>query len=213
VSAVEASFEGEVELGVNACNIKRRRRRQQRGSADQARTTSEHGKRDRAFKWFSPAHAPPSTVLRTTAPQVQRGRVRDDIFQVYAATMTDATPGATAAPPKKRSFFKKAAWQTKVKPEGEKEQDIFSHSKEFSDVVAEQAKRKQQEKKLKEEEKKRKHEEERERKRRRISDEVVEDSKPLKSGSRSSPRTNRKESKGCVFLPVHQSPLLSRSYS
>ena len=119
--------------------------------------------------------------------------------------MTDATPGATAAPPKKRSFFKKAAWQTQVKPEGEKEQDIFSHSNEFKDIVAEQAKRKQQEKKVKEEEKKRKHEEDRERKRRRISDEVVEDSKPLRSGPRTSPRTKRKESKGCVLLSVHES--------
>ncbi|KAF2657323.1 hypothetical protein K491DRAFT_626748 [Lophiostoma macrostomum CBS 122681] len=118
--------------------------------------------------------------------------------------MTDATPGATDAPPKKRSFFKKAAWQTNVKPEGEKEQNVFSHSNEFKDIVAEQTRRKQEEKKLKEEEKKRKREEERERKRCRISDEVEE---PLRSGSRSS-RTKRKESKGRSRTPL--SPLPAR---
>ena len=118
--------------------------------------------------------------------------------------MTETTPAATAAPPKKRSFFKKAAWQTKVKPEGEKDQDIFSHSNEFKDIVAEQTRRKQEEKRIKLEEK-RKREESRERKRRRISDEA-EDLKPSRSGSGSSPRSDRKESKAYVVIYTRKIP-------
>ncbi|KAF2003465.1 hypothetical protein P154DRAFT_520076 [Amniculicola lignicola CBS 123094] len=86
------------------------------------------------------------------------------------------------APPKKRSFFKKAAWQ-KVKGEGEKEKDIFSHSSEFKDVIAEEARRIQKEKEQelarkekerlrKEERRKAKEEEEQESKRRKVSEEA-----------------------------------------
>ncbi|KAF1920177.1 ubiquitin-2 like Rad60 SUMO-like-domain-containing protein [Ampelomyces quisqualis] len=46
--------------------------------------------------------------------------------------MMDTTPGAPA--PKKRSLFKRAAWQDAPKNEGE---DMFSHANEFSNIVAE----------------------------------------------------------------------------
>ncbi|KAH7391982.1 ubiquitin-2 like Rad60 SUMO-like-domain-containing protein [Pyrenochaeta sp. MPI-SDFR-AT-0127] len=47
--------------------------------------------------------------------------------------MTDNTQGASV--PKKRSFFKRAAWQDVTKKEG---QDMFSHTNEFKYIVAEQ---------------------------------------------------------------------------
>ena len=50
--------------------------------------------------------------------------------------MTDATTGAPA--PKKRSLFKRAAWQDAAKKEDE---DMFSHSNEFKDIVAEENRR------------------------------------------------------------------------
>lgn len=53
--------------------------------------------------------------------------------------MTDATSGAPA--PKKRSLFKRAAWQDAAKKENE---DIFSHSNEFNNIVAEENKRKEE---------------------------------------------------------------------
>ena len=108
--------------------------------------------------------------------------------------MTDPTNGAAA--PKKRTFgFKKAAWQTAPKKD---EQDMFSHSNEFQDIVAEQAKREEEKRKAEEAEKqkqkqKQKAEEERDRKKRKVSVEGVEEVRP-----RSSPRNQRMTSKGCV---------------
>ncbi|KAH6612528.1 ubiquitin-2 like Rad60 SUMO-like-domain-containing protein [Boeremia exigua] len=55
--------------------------------------------------------------------------------------MTDATIGAPA--PKKRSLFKRAAWQDAAKKENE---DIFSHSNEFKDIIAEENRTKEEEK-------------------------------------------------------------------
>lgn len=55
--------------------------------------------------------------------------------------MTDATKGAPA--PKKRSLFKRAAWQDAAKKE---DVDIFSHSNEFKDIIAEESRRKEEEK-------------------------------------------------------------------
>lgn len=49
--------------------------------------------------------------------------------------MTDSTPDAPA--PKKRSLFKRSAWQDAPKTEGE---DMFSHASQFKDIVAEQTK-------------------------------------------------------------------------
>lgn len=48
------------------------------------------------------------------------------------STMTDSTPHAPA--PKKRSLFKRPAWQDSPKSE----QDMFSHANQFNDIVAEQ---------------------------------------------------------------------------
>ncbi|OAL06888.1 hypothetical protein IQ06DRAFT_311980 [Phaeosphaeriaceae sp. SRC1lsM3a] len=47
--------------------------------------------------------------------------------------MTDSTPSAPA--PKKRSLFKRSAWQDTPKKEDE---DMFSHASQFKDIVAEQ---------------------------------------------------------------------------
>lgn len=57
-----------------------------------------------------------------------------------------------AKPAPKRSFFKKPSWQTAAKTEGAT-QDIFSHSNDYANIVAEKARR------LKEEEDRRKAEE------------------------------------------------------
>lgn len=107
--------------------------------------------------------------------------------------MTEPTNGAAA--PKKRTFgFKKAAWQTAPKKD---EQDMFSHSNEFQDIVAEQAKRQEDKKKAEEALKqKQKAEEERNGKKRKVTVEAVAEVRP-----RSSPRNQRVASKGCVSLP------------
>jgi hypothetical protein len=107
--------------------------------------------------------------------------------------MTDATEGAAAPPPKKRSFFKKAAWQTEAKADPGKEEDMFSHSNEFRDIVNEEKQRKKREKLLAEDKRKPKPKEH-DRKRRKVSPHN-EDSKEPKSGSGSSPRSCRKENK------------------
>jgi hypothetical protein len=64
----------------------------------------------------------------------------------------DPTPAPTAAP--RRSFFKKSSWQTAVKTEGAK-QDIFSHSSDYGNIVAEKARRQQERRQKEEEENKR----------------------------------------------------------
>lgn len=86
--------------------------------------------------------------------------------------MTSAPPSATAPAPKKRSFFKKAAWQTDAKPEGEENKDMFSHSGEYAEIVAEEARRKKAEKaRLKKEEESKKMKIEEENRRTRLEEE------------------------------------------
>lgn len=97
-------------------------------------------------------------------------------------------------------MFKRAAWQDAAKEEG----DIFSHSNEFNDIVAEEKRRKEEAKK-KHEEAKRQAEEERKRelgekqekkgKRRKVSSDYDEPILP-RSSSGDSKRTNILESKG-----------------
>ena len=106
--------------------------------------------------------------------------------------MTDKS--ASAAPPKKRSLFKRAAWQDAPKKDGE---DMFSHSNEFSDIVAEQARIRAEEKKKAEAARKRKHSEPRDQKRRRISNDNDEPI-PTKSSSASKERAGRTASKAYV---------------
>jgi hypothetical protein len=77
------------------------------------------------------------------------------VFRIYASEMTDATSGAP--PSKKRSLFKRAAWQDAAKKGNE---DIFSHSNEFGNIVAEENRRKEEAKRKMQDEAKRKAEEE-----------------------------------------------------
>jgi hypothetical protein len=106
--------------------------------------------------------------------------------------MTDST--ASAAPPKKRSLFKRAAWQDAPKKDSE---DMFSHSNEFKDIVAEQARTRAEEKKKAEAARKRKHSEPRDQKRRRISNDS-EELVPPKNGSASKERVGRTAAKACA---------------
>lgn len=115
-----------------------------------------------------------------------------------ARTMTD-TP-ASVAPPKKRSLFKRAAWQDAPKKDGE---DMFSHSNEFNDIVAEQARIRAEEKKQAEAARKRKHSEPRDQKRRRISNDT-EEPVPTKSSSASRERASRTASKVYASGPTSQ---------
>lgn len=108
--------------------------------------------------------------------------------------MTDAANGPNAAAPKKRSFFKKAAWQTSDR--AEKNEDIFSHSNEFKDIVAEEKRRKREEKRIKDE-KRRKSNESHERKRRKLSEEG-EDVKLPSGGGSSSGRAIKDDSRAYV---------------
>lgn len=112
--------------------------------------------------------------------------------------MTEATAGAPA--PKKRSLFKRAAWQDAAKKEDE---DMFSHSNEFKDIVAEENRRREEEKR-KQVEVKRKTEEQEKRaqaekhdkkgKRRKVSADFDEPVLP-RSDSADSTRISRSQSK------------------
>ncbi|KAF3005876.1 hypothetical protein E8E13_009218 [Curvularia kusanoi] len=118
--------------------------------------------------------------------------------------MTDANTGAPA--PKKRSLFKRAAWQDAAKKETE---DMFSHSNEFKDIVAEENRRKEEEKR-KQAEAKRKAEEEEKRtqiqkqdkkgKRRKVSAEFDEPIL-LHSDSGDSSRISRSQAKARSRTP------------
>jgi hypothetical protein len=121
--------------------------------------------------------------------------------------MTDTTPGAPA--PKKRSLFKRAAWQDKPKAENE---DIFSHSNEFTNIVAEQT-RLQAEKRLQrlKEKEKEKQAGQADRKRRKVSndhDEQKYDTSALSgSGTGGSARASRTSTKAYepANIPAHES--------
>jgi hypothetical protein len=121
--------------------------------------------------------------------------------------MTDTTPGAPA--PKKRSLFKRAAWQDKPKAENE---DIFSHSNEFTNIVAEQTRLKAEKRlqRLKEKEKE-KQAGQADRKRRKVSndhDEQKYDTSALSgSGTGGSARASRTSIKAYepANIPAHES--------
>ncbi|KAL6706855.1 hypothetical protein ACN47E_004998 [Coniothyrium glycines] len=127
--------------------------------------------------------------------------------------MTETTETAPAPAPKKRSFFKRAAWQDSAKKDGD---DIFSHSNEFQDIVAEQTRRREEERqKEKEKEKERERDEQSrqqkqagkpERKRRRVSTENDEAALP-KSEASSAARISRRGSKARSRTPL--SPALA----
>ncbi|KAF2185121.1 hypothetical protein K469DRAFT_632940 [Zopfia rhizophila CBS 207.26] len=121
--------------------------------------------------------------------------------------MTEDTKAGEAAPPKKRSFFKKSSWQSQVKGEGEREKDIFSHSSDYRDIIAEQARRKKEAQARKEEEKRRKENEERERKRRKVSVELGEQPRLPSSGSRGSGGVGHRGSKARSRTPLSPLPV------
>ena len=108
--------------------------------------------------------------------------------------MTDATTGAPA--PKKRSLFKRAAWQDAAKKEND---DMFSHSNEFKDIIAEENRRKEEAKRKAEEEEKRLQVEKHNKKgkRRKVSAEFDE---PIlvRSDSGESSRLSRSQNKACA---------------
>ncbi|KAL1654910.1 hypothetical protein SLS61_002659 [Didymella pomorum] len=124
--------------------------------------------------------------------------------------MTDATSGAP--PSKKRSLFKRAAWQDAAKKGNE---DIFSHSNEFGNIVAEENRRKEEAKRKMQDEAKRKAEEEEKReqaekqdkkgKRRKVSTDYDEPILPhddlVDSG-----RIGRSQSKGQSRTPLSPAP-------
>jgi hypothetical protein len=145
-----------------------------------------------------PLRPPPDLVTAPHFVEPQKTHLRDR--GAYVFVMTDSAAGA-APPPKKKFTFKKAAWQTAPQAEEKEQVDIFSHSNEFRDIVAEQTRRKEEEKKKKAEEaRKRKADEERERKRQRVSTEAHE--RIPGSGSANSTRESRLSSKGYSSLHV-----------
>lgn len=114
--------------------------------------------------------------------------------------MTEATTDAPA--PRKRSLFKRAAWQDAAKKEGE---DMFSHSNEFKDIVAEESRQREEDKrkhaeakrKAEEEEKlehARKRDKDKRDKRRKVSAEFDEPTL-LRSDSAESSRVSRSQTK------------------
>jgi hypothetical protein len=120
--------------------------------------------------------------------------------------MTDATDAThTATAPKKRSLFKRAAWQDAPKSEGD---DIFSHSKDFQSIVAQQSQAQDEKRRRAAEERAQKHAAPTERKRRKLSSEHDEPALPgSRSGSSARPgRTG--SSKGYRHSPGHASPAI-----
>ena len=103
--------------------------------------------------------------------------------------MVDSTEGAPA--PKKRILFKRAAWQDKPKTENT---DIFSHSNEFDDIVAEQNKRKEEKERQRkaafEREQRQAEKQETKKKRRKISNDA--DDLVVLDGGESSGRLHRR---------------------
>jgi hypothetical protein len=79
--------------------------------------------------------------------------------------MTDTTPQGAPAP-KKRSLFKRAAWQDAPPKEGE---DMFSHADEFNNIVAAQNRLQAEERRKADEARKRKHAGQTDKKRRKLS--------------------------------------------
>jgi len=105
--------------------------------------------------------------------------------------MTDTTEGAPA--PKKRSLFKRAAWQDAPKKE---EEDMFSHAKDFKNIVAEQTKREDEKRRKANEERKRRQDGQADRKRRKVSGDLDEPALPGSgSGNSSSGRATRMNTK------------------
>lgn len=98
------------------------------------------------------------------------------IPQPPTTDMTDDTQETQL--PKKRSFFKRAAWQDVAKKE---DQDMFSHANKFKDIVAEQNKRREEEERMVELKRQCRQAERREGKRRKVSTESLE--KPSLSSS------------------------------
>jgi len=113
--------------------------------------------------------------------------------------MPDTTASEAVPPPKKRTFFKKAAWQTAAKPE--KEKDIFSHADTFKDIVAEEAKRKREAKEKAQAVKKRNPEDAGTRKKRKVSQDEDELKLPGNGGPESPSRTGRMGSVGYALSP------------
>ncbi|KAH7072740.1 hypothetical protein BKA63DRAFT_576667 [Paraphoma chrysanthemicola] len=114
--------------------------------------------------------------------------------------MTEPAEGAPA--PKKRSFFKRAAWQDAPKTEQE---DIFSHSNEFQSIVAEQHRLSEEKRQKASAEKQRRPEARGDKKRRKVSTECDEPLPP-RSASGSSPRAKRAGSKARSSTPHSPAP-------
>ncbi|KAF2832238.1 hypothetical protein CC86DRAFT_280471 [Ophiobolus disseminans] len=115
--------------------------------------------------------------------------------------MTDTAD--SAPPPKKRSLFKRAAWQDAPKTDGEGD-DMFSHANEFDKIVAEEN-RLAEEKRRKAHERKRKHDGQADRKQRKVSSDHDEPILP-RSGSGSAARATRISSKARSRTPLSPAP-------
>ncbi|KAF1845809.1 uncharacterized protein K460DRAFT_417004 [Cucurbitaria berberidis CBS 394.84] len=115
--------------------------------------------------------------------------------------MADTTQDVPA--PKKRSFFKRAAWQDAAKKEGE---DMFSHANEFKDMVAEQDRHREEVERKAESERHHKQAGQRQGKRRKVSLES-EESIVSGSGSGKRKRTGSKARSRTPHSPVPSCPL------
>ncbi|CAI6341574.1 unnamed protein product [Periconia digitata] len=123
--------------------------------------------------------------------------------------MMDGDAGATAAPPpkKKKFTFNRAKWQTQApKAEDEPEVDIFSHSNDFEDIIAEEARQKLEAKKKAEAARKRKADELRSRAKRKASEEAEGHVARKASGGSSQCQTGSN-----LRSPAPQSPVRSKS--
>jgi hypothetical protein len=110
---------------------------------------------------------------------------------LYASAVIMTEPDEGAPAPKKRSFFKRAAWQDAPTKEGE---DMFSHASEFTSIVAEQHRLSEEKRRKASEEKKRRLDGRGDKKRRKVSTDGEEPIQP-RSGSASSARATRAGSK------------------
>ncbi|KNG49004.1 hypothetical protein TW65_03985 [Stemphylium lycopersici] len=163
--------------------------------------SARHGyreKRDCAFgKPHQPAapSSPTASVPCRPASQTTPEQSRPPGSHASAIVMTETT--TSAAPPKKRTLFKRPAVRAAAKNE---EADIFSHSNEFSDIVALEEKQRAEAKK--------RAEASRDRKRRRISSDNQE-APPPNTGSDKKAQASRASSKARGGTPLSPAPAQS----
>jgi hypothetical protein len=133
---------------------------------------------------------------------VRDGDHGDHVPTVHATRRPMSDPSKSAPAPKKRSLFKRAAWQDAPRND---EEDMFSHSKDFKNIVAEQNRIAAEERRKAEQDRARKQATRGDSKRRKVSTDHDDTALP-DGGADSSSRTARTGSTPLSPAPPHAPP-------